>query len=116
MRNFNIVEKWKKALFEAISNDKKTKAKNLVDNLMFFFSFKGEPYGASENSRVTYAKMKDDNDEDNTKSWRKEANFSAANLKKCLDGEETQTIFSIKDLDDIKVINKEKALKLLGDK
>ena len=39
-------------------------------------------YGAPEGSRVTFAKMRDPDDEDNTPGWLKEANFMATNLTK----------------------------------
>lgn len=80
------------------------KIKSILEEFIFFFSHKGQLYGAGEPSRVMYAKMIDPKDEDNTKGWRKEASFSACNLAKHINGENNQTVFTEKDLKDIKVL------------
>lgn len=71
-----------------------------------FFKHKGKIFGAPESSRIIFAKMKDKKDEDNTKKWRKEANFSAIDLQKYGQDEQGQSIFGEKELSDIKVIDK----------
>jgi hypothetical protein len=99
---------FKKFIIE--SEDKLNKIRNIIDNqnLILFFKKDGKIYGAPEESRVVFAKMKNP-DEDATKSWIKEANFSAFDLEKALQGKAVEAIFSIKDFNKIKIIDKEVA-------
>lgn len=112
-----MILKWRQIWHEQIADDKKTRARMILDgsNILFFFTYKGDLYGSGESARVTYAKMRDPDDEDHTPGWLKDASFSASNLFKCVDGEtENQTIFSQKDMKDIDVItDKNKVEKLL---
>lgn len=83
---------------------------------ILFFTFEKNLFGASESARVTYAKMKDKDDEDNTPGWRKEASFTATNLNKLVKGEDCRNIFYFKDLSKMKVVSdKKKIKKLLSD-
>lgn len=82
---------------------------SVLDDFIFFFKHKDKVYGASESSRLTFAKMKDKKDEDGKNpKWVAAANFVANDLK-----EKSQTVFGKKDLEDIKVIDREKAEKML---
>lgn len=111
-----LIQQWNLVWKEHTAEEKRNRIRMLLEagNLIFFFTHKGELYGAGEGSRVTYAKMVDKNDEDYTKGWLKEANFPATNLYKCIDGEQNQTIFGEKDLDGIKVVSdKDKVEKML---
>lgn len=90
-----------------MDKEKQVRAKMILDgsNLLFFFKCRKDLYGAPETSRVVFAKLKDKDDEDNYPGWRKEANFTATNLFKLVDGEENQTIFGEKDMPDIEVVS-----------
>lgn len=107
MTDNNLLKTWNLIWQEHLQEEKRNRLRMLLDgsNLLFFFRYKGDIYGASEASRVTYAKLKDPQDEDNTLAWRKEVNFTATNLNRCIDGEDNQTVFSNKDLKDIHVMS-----------
>ncbi len=98
--------------------DERKNAVNMLlnaSNLMFFFTYKDEVFGGNESSRVMYAKMLDEDDEDHTPGWMKEANFGALNLTRTVKGEKSQTVFGEKDIPDIKVVtDKAKVEKLLA--
>lgn len=95
-------------------NLKKEKIKDLIDsNLILFFSKDGEYFGCPEESRVVYAKLKNP-DEDVSKSWEEEAAFLAYNLSKSLEEDEIpKRLFYKKDMNDIKMMDKEDLEKLL---
>ncbi len=104
-------QKWR-GLWEAALDDlQKKKLKMILEgsNLLFFFRYENDIFGASEGGRVTFAKMKDPGDEDHTEGWLKEANFMATNLTKLGQGQQQQMIFGIKDLHKIDVLTKEEA-------
>ena len=91
--------------------DRQSKARSLVNspNLVLFFTKEGSVYGAPEDSRVIFAKMKAKNDEDGEK-WKKDADFMAVNLTAYLDeGKLSQSVFGKKDLRKIKVLDKDEA-------
>jgi len=101
------------------------KIKSLIDGrgLILFFKKGDDIFGCDEDSRVLFAKMKNPKDEDLPVNWEEDASFSANNLSRAIRGESTMSVFSKKNLKEIKVIDKEKAeealLKLakkLGDK
>lgn len=95
---------------------------DLVDEhgLILFFTKDGEIYGAPEESRLIFAKLKTDKEDDPMQpGFRNEARFPAVNLKKLKYGNEEdskESVFSIKDLPKIKVIDKEVAIKKAGKK
>ena len=92
--------------------DKFNKKWLMEDNDLIFFFKKGDViYGASENSRLTFARMKNPEKED--KTWVKDATFSAYNLQ---EKEPNETVFGKKDLEDIKIMDQEKAEKELNKK
>lgn len=91
--------------------DLKNKVRSLVEGPSFVLFFKKGPdiYGAPEESRVTFARIKT-KDEDMPEGWEKEATFVAINLSKVVRGEgDPQSVFGEKDIKSIKVIDKEKA-------
>lgn len=103
------------ALWEDAAEQKNTKLRLIIDNsdMLFFFRYKGNVYGTGENGRVIFAKMKDKQDDDNTKSWRKEASFTATNVCELAAGREVQNVFGDKECDQIDVIhNKEDLFRL----
>jgi len=90
--------------------EKRAKIKNLIDgqDLMLFFQHKGNVYGAPEESRIVFAKMKHP-DEDVDEDWIEDASFTAVNLSRALLGERVESVFTSKDLDDIGVMSDEAA-------
>lgn len=108
------MQKWQ-TLWEASLNDTgKNKIRLLLDNgMVLFFSYKNEIYGTQEPSRVTFAKLRDPNDEDSV-AWRQEATFTATNLFQAVQGKTSQVIFGVKDIPEIKVItNKDDVYNIL---
>ena len=104
-----------KQFFATFGEDK---AKKGIDNLLDTFDFimffkKGkEVFGAGEDGRLVYAKMKHP-DEETPSGWEDDATFSAMNLNKGLQSDPVQQIFTNKDLKKIKIINREEAQKIL---
>lgn len=112
-----LISRWNQVWKEQAAEDKRQRIKMIVESLMFFFTCKGDLFGGGEDARVTYAKMRDPDDEDHNDGWLKEANFTAVNLYKALSGEQGTSIFGMKDLDDIDVItDKDKVERLLAKK
>lgn len=119
----DLMDMWDIELAESEFN---SKIKSLIEGrgLILFFKKGDDIFGCSEDSRVLFAKMKNpEDDEDLPKNWEDDASFSANNLSRAVRGETTQSIFSKKDLKEIKVIDKEEAesallelAKNLGDK
>lgn len=119
----DLMDMWDIEIAESEYNNK---IKSLVEGrgLILFFKKGDDIFGCDENSRVLFAKMKNpSNDEDLPKNWENDASFSANNLSRAIRGESTMSIFSKKDLKEIKVIDKEDAesallelAKGLGDK
>lgn len=94
--------------------DKKNQIRRMVDgeNLILFFKKDGDVFGAPEESRVVFARMKTP-DEDTPDGWLDDANFIAVNLVKALMGDKTTHMFSSKDLKSIKVVDKDSVEGLL---
>lgn len=109
----NLRNIWEAALDAA----QKNKIKMILENgsSIFFFRYEKEIYGASEGARVTFAKMKDETDDDHTQGWMKEACFTALNLTKLGQGQQVQMVFFAKDLGKIDVLTKEEAYDALED-
>jgi hypothetical protein len=87
---------------------------NLLDNQNFIMFFKKgkEVFGTGEDGRVIFAKIKHP-DEETPAGWEKDANFSAVNLNKAAQGDPAQHVFDYKDMKIIKVIDRDKAAKIL---
>jgi hypothetical protein len=86
-------------------DDRFSKAKMLVDghDFIFFFKCRGNIYGASENARSVFSIMKHPMDE----AGYEDMSFSATNLTSAMKGEPKEEVFIYKDIEHIKVINKE---------
>lgn len=97
-----------------ITEDLQDRIRILLDgqNLILFFKKDGDIYGAPEESRIIFSKIKKP-DSETSKDWVKEAHFIAINLSKALHGERTQNMFDQKDLKDIHVLDKDEAEKAL---
>ncbi len=84
--------------------------------IVLFFKKGGMVYGAPEDSRVLFARMRSRDDEDDAE-WKKNASFTAFNLSSTLDsGHLSQSVFQNADLGDIEVIDREEAARLLDRK
>ena len=94
-------------------NQNKLKIKVLLEDngLVFFFKKDNTIYGATENNRLTFSRMKNPEKED--LNWSKEASFTAINLE---DKELSKNIFNKKNLEEIEIIDQEKAEKELAKK
>ena len=77
------------------------------ENMVFFFKKDNEIYGAPEESRIIFARMKHPDKDDKSKNWDKDATFVAVDLK----SKERQSVFGYKDLNKIKIIDREEAIK-----
>lgn len=101
--NLKLIEAWEKA---RISDQKKNQITLLVDgqNFVFFFEYHNDIFGAPEASRVTFARMKNPDDE-SPQGWVQDANFMAVNLSKAIFGQPVQQIFKDSDIHEIHVIN-----------
>jgi len=95
--NFRILmNKW--------DNIKEDFEKNCIiedNNLVFFFKKEGKLYGAPEQSRLTFAKMKNPNEDE--KEFCADATFKGFELNS---EEKKELIFTYKDLDKIEVVDK----------
>jgi hypothetical protein len=84
----------------------------LENDLCLFFKKDGRFYGATESGRITFARMKNPETEED-KAWRKEATFTAYDLADTADGEEKTSVFGAADLPDIKTVSEDEARKSL---
>lgn len=79
---------------------------------ILFFKKDGDVFGATEDSRVIFAKMKNP-DDDMPADWENEASFSADNLNKKIRGEPGQHVFHKEDFKNMEIIDREDAVKEL---
>ena len=114
-----LMDDWDQHLIEAEID---SRIEDLTGPFVFFFKKGKELFGAGEDSRVVFAKIKHPDDE-LPSGWKDEANFSANNLNKAIIGQTAQHIFGKKDLKSIKILDKEavsktlqKEIEKLGDK
>ena len=77
-------------------------------NFVLFFEFSKDIYATTEPHRVTFAKLKDP-DEESPIEWCQEAHWTAFNLSKAILGRPAQEIFDYSDTDKIDVISKDDA-------
>lgn len=97
-----------------LQTERKEKVRSMINsNLILFFNKDGEYFGCPEESRLVFAKLKVP-DEDVTPAWDEEAAFLAYNLSKSLEEDEIpKRLFYKKDMDDLKIIDKEDLEKIL---
>jgi len=108
----SLIDTWDQYLVEEEEENKIDLLLNGQPFVMFFKKGK-EVYGATEEGRLVFAKMKgDDEDEE----WKKEANFMGINLTKALQGAKVHNMFSTKDLDKIKILDQEDVKNILAKK
>jgi hypothetical protein len=97
--------------------EKLGKVKALLDGngLLMFFRRGDTIYGAPEEGRIVFAKMKTP-DEEIGIDWAKDASFSAFDLLKALTGdqEQSQCVFAHKDLGDLEMMDRDNVEQLLA--
>jgi len=96
-------------------SESSVKINSLIENndLVLFFRKDGTIFGTPESGRVTFARMKNP-DEDTSKGWLDEANFIAFDLKKAMEGQKVQRVFGYKDVKNMKIIDEEEVKKKLA--
>jgi hypothetical protein len=92
------------------------KLKHVVDmhGLVLFFKRGDSYFGAGEDSRVIFARLKKP-DEDMSKGWEDEASFTALNLSKLAKGHPAQHVFDKEDIKKIKVMDKDEVVEKIKD-
>ena len=78
---------------------------------ILFFQRGDDVFGAPEESRLVFAKMKSDDDMPPT--WKDDAKFIALNLIQSLLGQRVENMFGTKDIPNIKLIDRENAVEQL---
>lgn len=103
-----------------VQENRQNELNDLFDKHDFTLFFKKDKqiYGTPEDSRVLFAKLKAGDKLDAMMAGKKEdIKFLAFNLTKAIKGKEDESIenlFGKEDIDKIKVISREKAIKLLS--
>lgn len=87
----------------------------LENDLCMFFKKNGRLYGATETGRITFARIKNPESKEDM-AWSKEATFTAYDLEKSAEGENSMSVFSKKDLKSLDVLSQEEAEKELANK
>lgn len=108
------LQHWMDLWNNTVLQEKQDIIRNALDesDLVLFFKKNNEVFGAPEESRLVFARMKNP-DNDTPKGWSSEANFKAINLENALKGYKTETVIGANDLKKIKIIDKDDALKAL---
>jgi hypothetical protein len=107
-----LMDKWDDWL--AIEDERVSIGDHLDGNQCILFFKKGDDiFGAPEESRLVFAKLKNPSEEDVTPSWRDEARFIALNLVQSLLGQRTENLFGGKDLDDLQMMDRDAAVEEL---
>ena len=105
-------QKFRTWLFE--DEDSESRVDALIDQSGYILFFKKgkDIFACSEDGRVVFAKIKNPDDE-TPAGWEDEASFSADNLNKKIRGEPGQHVFDKASLKDIKIIDRDEAVKIL---
>lgn len=109
----SLMDTWDR---HCVLQEQRDNISDLMDRhgLILFFRKGDDLYGSPEDSRVIFAKLKSGDDDDPMMpGFRDEARFSAINLLKALSGspeESIENLFSIKDMPEIKVCDREDAI------
>lgn len=107
----NYMDMWDEALVRENKKkqEKQGKVKNIIDgkNLIMFFKKGDSLFGAPEESRIVFARMKNPDADDLPEDWGDDASFSAFDLIKALKGEPVENLFSMNDLPQIDVVTRD---------
>jgi len=92
--------------------EKQNKVSSYLDENKYtlFFEYKKDLYAAEEDSRLIFAKIKNE-DEDLPRNWREDTKFMAVKLFPALKGQNSSHLFSYKSLPDIHVVDRDKIIK-----
>lgn len=98
-----------------IWENKLQKIKKIVDGDKFilFFKHKNKIFGAPEESRIVFARMKNPDSDDMPENWGDGASFSAFDLIKALNGNSVENLFSMRELPNIDIITRDEVENLL---
>lgn len=109
----SLMDQWD----EAVEKQEIRDIKSMVEgnDFVLFFTKEGRIFGAPEESRLTFARMKVPDEEEDDPNWLKEATFMAINLSRALEGERAEAVFGWNDMNKIKIIDVEEAIKKLVD-
>lgn len=112
----HLMDLWDKSL--AILEAEKSVNDVLDRNgLILFFKRGDDLFGAPEESRLIFAKLKSDDDDDPMNpNFRDEARFMAINLLKAMHGgeeESVESVFGLKDLPKLKVCDRDDVVDLI---
>jgi hypothetical protein len=101
---------------QALAEEESSKLKHFLDSqgLVLFFKKDKDYFGAGEDSRVVFARLKNP-DEETPKGWEDEATFTATNLGKMVKGHPSTHVFDKDDIKKIKVVDKEQVIDSLKD-
>jgi hypothetical protein len=104
-----LMDTWDTYLEE---EEKENRVRSLLDGqgLIIFFSRGDSIFGAPEESRLTFARMKNPSEDDTNLD---DATFIALNLLDTLMGKPQQTMFKMQDISKLKILPKEKCEKIL---
>ncbi len=110
----SLMDIWDSYLLE---QDNENTIKSLIDNngLIMFFKKDDEYFGAGEDGRIVFAKIKSQ-DDDMPDGWEEDATFTACNLSKATEGQVSQHVFGNKDMKKLKIVDQEEVIKNLKDK
>jgi hypothetical protein len=102
------MDKWDACLAEKEERDGLS---TMMDGkgMILFFKKGDDIFGAPEESRLVFAKLKS-NDDDLPEKWKEEAKFIACNLLQSVLGQHVENLFGLNDLKDINLIDKDSAV------
>lgn len=109
----NFIETFRQAmkLWDSFTEKDERVQKMLDDNqLIFFFKKNGEIYGASEDGRMSFACI---NDDEEPESVKREVRVHAMNLSKSFSGEKAEVMFDRDAMSDITVLDRDEIESIL---
>lgn len=98
------------------TEDAREKIESMIDEggYILFFKKDGDIFASGEDSRIVFSKLKNpDDEEDMPDNWVNDASFVAENMNKMIRGEPGQSVFYQKDIDEMKVIDRDKVIEEL---
>ena len=106
-----LLDQWDKCL--ALEDERNEIGNHLDGNQCIMFFRRGdELFGAPEESRLVFAKLKS-NDDDVPPNFKDDAKFIALNLIQSLLGQKVETLFGLKDLPKLQLIDRDNVVDML---
>lgn len=106
----SLMNRWDHQL--ALEDERNAIGDHLDGNQCILFFRRGDDiFGAPEESRLVFAKIKDE--KEMSSIWRDEAKFIALNLVQSLLGQRVENLFGLKDLPNIQLIDRDNAVEEL---